>query len=101
MREWRCSRWLTKKLGGSLPTFRRSGVVSAGGWYFAMGRWSPATRVGAVRLSPELRLTRPIGRLLGALRLSPLVDALDVGLSRTRQHLGRFVPEGPALRRYP
>ena len=56
---------------------------------------------GGVRLLAELSLTRPIGRLLGALRLSPLVDTLDLGLARARQPLGRFVPEGPALRRYP
>jgi hypothetical protein len=56
---------------------------------------------GGVMLFAELRLTRPLGRVLGALRLSPLVDLLDKALSRCRKHLGRFVPEGSAPRRYP
>jgi hypothetical protein len=48
-----------------------------------------------------LRLTRPLGTLLGALRLSPLVDRLDTLVAGQRGRLGRFVPEGPAPRRYP
>ena len=56
---------------------------------------------GGVALLVELQLTRPIGRLLQALRLSPLVDILDTGLAHARRHVGRFVPEGPAPRRYP
>jgi hypothetical protein len=38
---------------------------------------------------------------LSALKLSPLVDAGDKFLAKYRKHLGRFVPEGPAPRRYP
>ena len=45
-------------------------------------------------------LTRPLGGVLRALRLSPLVDAVDKVLAKYRKRLGRFVPEGPA-RRYP
>ena len=56
---------------------------------------------GGVALLVELRLTRPVGRLLQTLRLSPIVDTLDRGLTHARKHLGRFVPEGAALRRYP
>jgi hypothetical protein len=39
--------------------------------------------------------------VLRTLRLSRLVDRLDDLLARYRSALGRFVPEGPALRRYP
>ena len=56
---------------------------------------------GGVALLTALRRTRGLGRALAALRLSPLVDALDRLLSRLRKHLGRFVPDGPALQRYP
>jgi hypothetical protein len=49
----------------------------------------------------ELRLTRPVGRLLRALRAGPLVDAADKALARYRSRLGRLVPEGPAPRRFP
>jgi hypothetical protein len=54
-----------------------------------------------VALLAEIRLTRPLGRLLGALRLSPLVDAIDKLVSRHRGRLGRLVPDGPGPRRYP
>ncbi len=52
-------------------------------------------------LFAEVRLTRPLGRALRAVRLSPIIDVLDRALSRYRKRLGRFVPEGPAPRRYP
>ena len=52
-------------------------------------------------LLTELQLTRPLGRVLRTLRLSPLIDVLDKVLTECRQGLGRFVPEGPAPRRYP
>lgn len=48
-----------------------------------------------------LHVTRPLGVLLGALRLSPLVDRLDALVAGQRSRLGRFVPEGPPPRRYP
>jgi hypothetical protein len=49
----------------------------------------------------EVRLTRPLGLLFRALRLSPVVDAADNLVARYRKSLGRLVPEGPAPRRYP
>ena len=52
-------------------------------------------------LLEEVRLTGPLGRALRAVRLSPAVDTFDRVLARYRSHLGRFVPEGPAPRRYP
>ena len=58
-------------------------------------------RGGGVLLLAEVRLTRRIGRTLGVLRLSRFIDALDVVLARYRQRLGRFVPDGPAPRRFP
>ncbi len=72
-------------------------------WWLVLrdGTPVPGDGGGGVILLVELRLTRPLGRVLGALRLSPLVDLLDKALSRCRKHLGRFVPEGPAPRRYP
>ena len=54
-----------------------------------------------VMLLVEIRLTRPLGRALRAMRLSPVIDAFDRALARNRARLGRFVPEGPAPRRYP
>jgi hypothetical protein len=56
---------------------------------------------GGVALFSEMRLTRPLGRALRAARASALVDACDKILARHRARLGRFVPEGPAPRRYP
>ena len=56
---------------------------------------------GGVMLFTEVQLTRPLGRVLRTLRLSPLIDVLDRVLSQYRKRIGRFVPEGPAPRRYP
>jgi len=56
---------------------------------------------GGVMLLAEISLTRPLGRALRAVRLSPVIDAFDRVLARNRARLGRFVPEGPAPRRYP
>ena len=56
---------------------------------------------GGVMLLAAIRLTGPLGRSLRAVRLSPVVDAFDRVLARYRSGLGRFVPEGPAPRRYP
>jgi len=52
-------------------------------------------------LLTKLRHTRRLGDLLGRLGMSPIIDRLDKLLARYRKHLGRFVPEGPAPRRYP
>lgn len=56
---------------------------------------------GAVALFAEVRLTKPLGRVLRALHTSALLDALDKVVARHRSRLGRLVPEGPAPRRYP
>ena len=56
---------------------------------------------GGVLLLAEIRLTGPLGRALDAMRLSPAVDVFDRVLARYRAGLGRFVPDGPAPRRYP
>ena len=72
-------------------------------WWF-IGRDGTPVRGDAgagVMVLAEIRLTRPLGRALRGLRLSPLVDAIDRLAARYRKRLGRFVPDGPALRRYP
>jgi hypothetical protein len=56
---------------------------------------------GGVAVFTELRLTRPLGRALRALRASRLLDALDKLVARHRSRLGKVVPAGPAPRRYP
>jgi len=61
----------------------------------------PGDAGGGVALFAEVRLTRPLGRLLRALHASPLIDALDKLVARNRGRLGHVVPEGPAPRRYP
>ncbi len=72
-------------------------------WWLVLRNGTPVRGDGGggVMLLAEVGLTRPIGRVLRTLRLSPFVDLLDGVLARYRKHLGRFVPEGPALRRYP
>jgi predicted DCC family thiol-disulfide oxidoreductase YuxK len=61
----------------------------------------PGDAGGGVAVLSELRLTRPLGRALRALRAGPLVDAVDKLVSRHRSALGRVVPDGPAPRRFP
>ena len=56
---------------------------------------------GGVALLCELRLTKPLGWALRVLRGSAVLDELDKLVARHRGRLGRFVPEGPAPRRYP
>ena len=56
---------------------------------------------GAVELLAELRLTRPLGRIIRALHASAFVDASVRLVSRSRGRIGRFAPDGPAPRRYP
>jgi hypothetical protein len=72
-------------------------------WWVVLGNGTaiPGDRGGGVALLTELRLTRPLGRALLLLRLSPVVDAVDRLVSRYRRRLGRLVPDGPAPRRYP
>jgi hypothetical protein len=72
-------------------------------WWLVLrdGTPVPGDGGGGVVLLTELRLTRTLGRVLAGTRASPLVDALDKLLARHRRRLGRFVPDGPAPRRYP
>jgi hypothetical protein len=72
-------------------------------WWLVLGDGTPVPGDGGggVALFSELRLTRPLGRLLRVTRTSPLIDALDRLVARHRSRLGRLVPEGPAPRRYP
>jgi hypothetical protein len=72
-------------------------------WWLVLrdGTPIPGDRGGGVAVLAELRLTRPLGLALRALRLSPAVDALDRLAARRRGRLGRFVPDGPAPRRFP
>jgi hypothetical protein len=72
-------------------------------WWLVLrdGTPVPGDRGGGVALFVEVRLTRPLGRVVRGLQLSPLVDAFDRLVSRHRGSLGRLVPDGPAPRLYP
>jgi hypothetical protein len=72
-------------------------------WWLVLpdGALLPGEGGGGVALLAEIRLTRPLGRALRAVRASVLLDALDKIVARHRGRLGRLVPEGPAPRRYP
>jgi hypothetical protein len=72
-------------------------------WWLVLrdGTLVPGDSGGGVALFEEVRLTRPLGRALRALRAAPLLDALDKLVARHRGRLGRVVPDGPAPRRYP
>ena len=74
-----------------------------GRWWLVLtdGTPLPGDRGAGVVLLTELRLTRPLGRLLRTLRASRLVDRLDTLIARHRGRLGRAVPNGPGPRRYP
>lgn len=82
----------------SVPPERRSQC-----WWIVLPDGTPVAGDvgGGVTLFTVLSATRPLGRFLGALRLSPVVDGLDRVLSRARKHLSRLVPDGPAPRRFP
>jgi hypothetical protein len=86
------------RLLASVPEEERSEC-----WWLVLrdGTPVPGDGGGGVALFAEVRLTRPLGRLLRVLRAAALVDALDSLVARQRSRLGRFVPEGPAPRRYP
>lgn len=58
-------------------------------------------RGAGVVLLTEIHPTRLLGRVLGAVGLSLVIDALDELVARHRGRLSRFVPDGPAPRRYP
>ena len=72
-------------------------------WWLVLrdGTPIPGDAGGGVAIFAEVRLTRPLGRVVRALHASALVDALDKVAARHRSRLGCFVPEGPAPRRYP
>jgi hypothetical protein len=72
-------------------------------WWLAPVHGAPVRgdRGGGALLLLELRLTRPLGRVVRALRASRLIDAADVLLARNRARLGRLVPDRPGPRRYP
>jgi len=55
---------------------------------------------GIPELLASMRPTRPLGRVL---RLAPerVLEGLYHAIVRNRGSLGRFVPDGPAPRRYP
>lgn len=55
---------------------------------------------GVVRLLGALRLTRPLGRLLGLVPDGALDRAYGV-VARQRGRLGRLVPDRPGPRRFP
>lgn len=72
-------------------------------WWLVLrdGTPVPGDSGGGVALFAEVRLTRPLARLLRAVRASVFIDGLDKLVARHRGRLGRFVPEGPAPRRFP
>ena len=81
-----------------MPEERRSEC-----WWLVLRDGTPVAGDGGagVMLFAEVQLTRPLGRVLSLLHLSPLVDALETFVARYRKRLSRFVPEGTAPRRYP
>jgi len=72
-------------------------------WWFVGRSGVPieGDRGGAVALLSHLRITKPMGAALEVLRLTEPVDRLDGWLAEARGRLSRFVPDGPAPRRYP
>ena len=72
-------------------------------WWIVLrdGTPVPGDAGGGVALFAEVRLTRPLGRVLRGLRASVVIDTVDKVFSRYRSQLGRLVPDGPAPRRYP
>jgi hypothetical protein len=72
-------------------------------WWLVLrdGTPVPGDHGGAAALFLELRLTRPLGRLVRATSASALLNAGDRLVARHRGTLGRFVPDGEAPERYP
>jgi predicted DCC family thiol-disulfide oxidoreductase YuxK len=77
--------------------------VRNGRWWLVLRDGTPLPGDGGAGVAAldELRLTRPLGRLLRSLRAAPLVDGFDALVSRHRSRLGRVVPDGEGPRRYP
>jgi predicted DCC family thiol-disulfide oxidoreductase YuxK len=59
------------------------------------------TSGGGIVLLAEISRTRFVGRVLGEIGLSSLIDVLGALVARHRGRLSRFVPDGPAPQRYP
>lgn len=72
-------------------------------WWLIRREGTPVAgkRGAGVVLLTEIPRTRPVGRALGALGLSFLVDTIDAFVAQRRARLSRFVPDGAAPRRYP
>jgi hypothetical protein len=72
-------------------------------WWLVLRDGTPVAgdEGGGVALLAELRLTRPLARILRTVRASGVVDALDELVAGQRKRLGRVVPDRPATRRYP
>jgi len=70
-------------------------------WHLALGDGSlVGYGTGGAELLRSMRLTRPAGRLVAAVP-DRLLDAVYVLVARHRDVLGRFVPDGPAPKRFP
>ena len=72
-------------------------------WWLVLrdGRPIRGDRGGAVLLLVAMWVTRPFGRFLDVVGLSPALDWADKVLARFRGRRGRFVPDGPAPRSFP
>jgi hypothetical protein len=72
-------------------------------WWLILPDGTPVAgnRGGGVILLSEIHMTRPLGRLLKALHLSGLLDALDIFFARQRSKLSPLVPKGTAPCRFP
>jgi hypothetical protein len=72
-------------------------------WWLVLrdGTPVPGDAGGGAALFAEVRLTRPLGRVLTAFHAGVLIDALDKLAARHRARLGRLIPDGPAPRRFP
>lgn len=72
-------------------------------WWFVLetGALIEGDRGGGVALLSHLGLTRAIGWFLSRSTMSRWIDRLDAWLAGKRSWLSRFVPDGPAPRRYP
>jgi hypothetical protein len=72
-------------------------------WWLVLrdGRPVPGDGGGGMALFAEIELTRPLAPVLRAFGAASAIDALDKLVARRRGTLGRFVPDGPAPRRYP